>query len=62
MELPMAPKQAQYDELRAMGSITSVGVILKIFNINYNCSQLDYGETCTFLVCSRTKLRDTILS
>lgn len=29
MELPMAPKQAQYDELRAMGSITPVGVILK---------------------------------
>ena len=61
-ELPMAPKQAQYDELRAMSSITPVGVILKICKINYNCSQLDCGETCTFLVCSRIKLRDTIRS
>jgi len=58
----MAPKQTQYDELRAMGSITPVGVILKICNIIYNCSQLDCGETCNFLVCSRTKLTDTILS
>lgn len=58
----MAPKQAQYDELRAMGSISPVGVVLKICNTNYDCSQLDYGETCNFLVCSRTKLTDTILS
>lgn len=35
MELPMAPKQAQYNELRAEGSITPVGVILKICNTNY---------------------------
>jgi hypothetical protein len=62
MKLPMAPKQALYDELRAMGSITPVGVTLKICNINYNCSQLDYGDTCHFLVCSRTKLTNTILS
>jgi len=46
----MTPKQAQYDELRVMGSITPVGVILRICNINYNCSQLDYGETCNFVI------------
>jgi hypothetical protein len=46
----MARKQAQYDELRAMGSTTPVGVILKICNINYNCTQLDCGETCNFVI------------
>jgi hypothetical protein len=40
----MAPKHVQYDELRAMGSTTPVDVILKICNINYNYSQLDYEE------------------
>ena len=58
----MASKWAQWDELRTMGSTTPVGVILKKGNINYKCSQLDYGETCNFLVCSRTKLTDTTLS
>jgi hypothetical protein len=47
----MAPKQAQYDELRAVASITPVGVFLKICNINYNCSQLHCGETCNFVIC-----------
>lgn len=52
----MAPKWAQCDELRTMGYTTPVGVILKKGIINYKCSQLGYGETCNFLVCSRTKL------
>jgi len=51
----MAPKQAPYDELRAMGSITTVGVTLKMCNINYNCSQLDYGQTCNFLGVFKNK-------
>ena len=46
----MAPKQAQNDELRAMGSITPVGVILKLCNINYNFFYIHGSMHCNSIL------------